>query len=178
MDQQAMTREAIIELLDRAEAEFRAESTDIELMANTTELQRDEMGEMDSSGQHPADVASETVEREIALGIRLEAADVLNEIAAARDRLARGVYGRCEVCGTDIHPERLEMVPWARRCAADEAHREAEWRAVPSEEQPPLWLDETPEPLGAREGSSWDPEDDHPTDSTEEAALHELRGGT
>jgi RNA polymerase-binding transcription factor DksA len=178
MDQQAMTRAMIVELLDRAEAEFRAESSDVELMANTSELQRDGLGEINGSGQHPADVASETVEREIALGIRLEAADVLNEIAAARERLARGVYGRCEVCGVDIHPERLEIVPWARRCAADEAHREAEWRAVPADEGPPVWVDDTSETVGSREGSSWDPEDDHPTDSTEEAALHELGGGT
>ncbi|MBI5089788.1 MAG: TraR/DksA C4-type zinc finger protein [Actinobacteria bacterium] len=177
MDQPAMTPQTIIELLDRAEAEFRAETSDVELMANTSELQRDEMGEMDSAGQHPADVASETVEREIALGIRLEATDVLKEIAAARQRLERGAYGRCEVCGVDIHPERLEMVPWARRCAADEAHREAGWHAAPADEQPAVWQDDSPEPIGSREGSSWDPEDDHPVDSTEEAALHELGGG-
>ena len=68
----AMSPRAIAELLDRAEAEFLAESNDIELMASTAELQREEMGEVDSAGQHPADVASETVEREIAYGIRLE----------------------------------------------------------------------------------------------------------
>ncbi|MCL3861829.1 TraR/DksA C4-type zinc finger protein [Actinotalea sp. K2] len=40
----------------------------------------------------------------------------LDEVAAARARLARGSYGICEVCGRPIDPERLEVRPTARTC--------------------------------------------------------------
>lgn len=40
----------------------------------------------------------------------------LAEADAALERLAAGAYGRCEVCGRDIAPERLQARPAARRC--------------------------------------------------------------
>lgn len=40
------------------------------------------------------------------------------EIRAARERLAAGVYGACEVCGRPIPDARLEARPTARRCIA------------------------------------------------------------
>ena len=42
----------------------------------------------------------------------------LAEIDAARQRLAAGRYGRCEVCGGPIAPARLEALPAARACIA------------------------------------------------------------
>ena len=40
----------------------------------------------------------------------------LAETGAARERFDAGTYGRCEVCGRDIAPERLRARPAARRC--------------------------------------------------------------
>jgi len=40
----------------------------------------------------------------------------LAELDAARERLAAGRYGRCEVCGAAIPGERLEARPSARTC--------------------------------------------------------------
>ncbi|MCH5642612.1 MULTISPECIES: TraR/DksA C4-type zinc finger protein [unclassified Gordonia (in: high G+C Gram-positive bacteria)] len=40
----------------------------------------------------------------------------LHEIDAALERLGRGSYGRCETCGRQIDPERLEVLPAARQC--------------------------------------------------------------
>jgi DnaK suppressor protein len=42
----------------------------------------------------------------------------LREIAAARERLDDGSYGRCIDCGVDIPLARLEAQPWASRCVA------------------------------------------------------------
>lgn len=42
----------------------------------------------------------------------------LEEIAAARDRVADGTYGTCETCGKPIAPARLEARPTARTCIA------------------------------------------------------------
>ncbi|MCC4249892.1 MULTISPECIES: TraR/DksA family transcriptional regulator [Microbacterium] len=38
------------------------------------------------------------------------------EIRAARERVASGVFGVCEVCGRPIADGRLEVRPTARRC--------------------------------------------------------------
>jgi RNA polymerase-binding transcription factor DksA len=42
----------------------------------------------------------------------------LEEIAAARRRLADGTFGRCEACGEEIDPRRLRAMPAARFCVA------------------------------------------------------------
>lgn len=46
----------------------------------------------------------------------------------ALDRRAQGAYGVCEDCGSEIAPERLEVLPDATRCVAcqgawDQANR-------------------------------------------------------
>jgi DnaK suppressor protein len=46
------------------------------------------------------------------------------EINAALERLAAGVYGICEACGQPIDVERLEALPSARRCAACQEREE------------------------------------------------------
>jgi len=42
----------------------------------------------------------------------------LQEIHAALERIERGIFGRCEECQGDIEDERVERVPWERRCDA------------------------------------------------------------
>jgi len=78
----------------------------------------DETGELvsGSADQHPADTATETVEREI--GNTLEDHDerVLEAIDAALERIEGGTYGKCVNCGAQIPEERLEAMPWATLC--------------------------------------------------------------
>jgi DnaK suppressor protein len=40
------------------------------------------------------------------------------EIDRALAKLAEGTYGRCDACGGEIGPERLEALPWATVCIA------------------------------------------------------------
>ena len=42
--------------------------------------------------------------------------ETLVEIDAALERLDAGTYGRCETCGQEIAPARLEAKPTARHC--------------------------------------------------------------
>ncbi len=49
------------------------------------------------------------------------------ESAAALDRLARGQYGVCVECGTDIGDARLDAVPAAARCIACEERHERQF---------------------------------------------------
>jgi len=54
----------------------------------------------------------------------------VDEIDAALQRIDRGEYGVCEACGEPIEERRLDAVPWARRCFADETEFEKEHRGV------------------------------------------------
>ncbi len=40
----------------------------------------------------------------------------LDEIERALDKIKRDIYGICEMCGDEIHKERLEAKPFARFC--------------------------------------------------------------
>ena len=66
----------------------------------------DDTGELvsGSADNHPADTATETVDR---------------EIEAALKRIDEGTYGTCSACGRPVEPERLEHLPWTTRCAQD-----------------------------------------------------------
>jgi DnaK suppressor protein len=47
--------------------------------------------------------------------------EALDEIEEAMALLDQGIYGSCSACGTAIPYERLEAVPWARRCVSCQA---------------------------------------------------------
>jgi RNA polymerase-binding transcription factor DksA len=64
--------------------------------------------------QHPADMGSETFEREKDLSILEQLEAELAEIQAALRRIDEGTYGIDEVTGEPIPPERLDAVPTAR----------------------------------------------------------------
>jgi RNA polymerase-binding transcription factor DksA len=85
--------------------------------------QRDSGGDVALADQHPADVASETEAREldVARQTMFEARVAL--IDEALQRVERGEYGRCVVCGKEIPAARLELVPETPYCVED-AERE------------------------------------------------------
>jgi len=56
--------------------------------------------------------------------------ELVSEIDAALERIDHGEYGICETCGEPIEQRRLEAVPWAKRCFADETEFEKEHRGV------------------------------------------------
>ena len=81
----------------------------------------DETGELvsGSADNHPADTATETVDREIDYTLEENSGNVLREIEAALLRIDDGTFGICKTCGNPIEPERLEHLPWATQCAVD-----------------------------------------------------------
>ena len=48
------------------------------------------------------------------------ASQTLTEVRDALQRMKDGTYGQCTVCGRRIEPARLEAVPWAKYCLADQ----------------------------------------------------------
>jgi DnaK suppressor protein len=80
--------------------------------------------EESSVGNHMADTASVTVDREIDYSLEENEERVLGEIDAALARIVNGTYGRCERCGKEIEAERLEAIPYATLCIDDKRRDE------------------------------------------------------
>ncbi|HEY7795794.1 MAG TPA: TraR/DksA C4-type zinc finger protein [Gaiellaceae bacterium] len=82
----------------------------------------EETGELvtsSSADNHLADTASETYDREFDEGLEQDARGRLREVEDALARIEDGSYGTCRVCGKQIPPERLEVVPWTTLCIDD-----------------------------------------------------------
>jgi len=64
----------------------------------------------------PADIATQTYEREkdYALGKQLH--EMLDRVDYALSKLEEGTYGLCDACGCNIPVERLETLPHAELC--------------------------------------------------------------
>jgi DnaK suppressor protein len=63
-----------------------------------------------------ADSSQVTAERGEAGVLAGQLRETLDEVALALARLEDGSYGRCEACGVDIQPARLEAMPATRFC--------------------------------------------------------------
>ena len=77
--------------------------------------------ELSSSDQHPAELATETIERELDQSVVLHVQTELTEVEAAVAKLEAGTYGLCEACAKPISDARLEALPAARYCIEDQA---------------------------------------------------------
>ncbi|MBJ7594013.1 MAG: TraR/DksA C4-type zinc finger protein [Candidatus Dormibacteraeota bacterium] len=77
--------------------------------------------ELSSADQHPAEQATETLERELDLGVLQSVESELTEVQAGLERVEAGTYGICEICKKPIAEGRLEAMPAARYCVEDQA---------------------------------------------------------
>jgi len=73
---------------------------------------------------HLAETASVTTDREMDYSLEANEARMLEAIDAALGRIEDGTYGRCEQCGEQVEPERLEALPWATLCIEDKRREE------------------------------------------------------
>jgi RNA polymerase-binding transcription factor DksA len=90
-----------------------------ELEAELAELTRlpGEVGSI-SFGKRVGEGTSMAVDRLAAVSAQEHLLAMLDEVRRARQRVATGTYGICEVCGEPIPEGRLEARPWATRCVA------------------------------------------------------------
>lgn len=89
----------------------------------TTELQRLEGAAQDEGGRRTGspfgkkeEEASQAFDMERRLALERSLTALLAEVRHALDKLQKGTYGRCDVCGESISEERLEVLPQANLC--------------------------------------------------------------
>lgn len=99
-------RESVLRALDRG-VNRRSESSP-----------QDRAGDLTSVPFHMADVATDSMQEELAASNAARMSRQLAEIDAALERLYRDPerFGICETTGAPIPMERLEIIPWARTC--------------------------------------------------------------
>ena len=78
--------------------------------------QRDSSGEVSGQATHPADMGTDSIERDKAYLIGDTSGEALEDIDEALEKLGKDAYGKCESCGQSIARERLEAVPHAKLC--------------------------------------------------------------
>ncbi len=91
-----------------------------------TDLTHDAIEEQPAFSSHMADAATDTYDRDFALGILSSEQDAVYQIESALDRIRNGTYGICELTGKPIERARLEAIPWTRFSAAAEKQLEQE----------------------------------------------------
>jgi|YNPBryantNP2012_1023418.scaffolds.fasta_scaffold26526_2 RNA polymerase-binding protein DksA len=78
--------------------------------------QADEAGELSTYDDHQADLGTSTFERAKDLAVHDTIANLIKQVDAALNRIERGGYGICDMCGEPIAPARLEAIPYATLC--------------------------------------------------------------
>ena len=82
--------------------------------AGSMEDEREEI----PSDNHPADVATSTVDREIDYTLEENEERLLTAIDTALKRIEEGTFGTCRTCSQPIAIERLEALPYTTQCIA------------------------------------------------------------
>ena len=99
-------------------------------LRQSEELDTDERnesgGEISSVDNHPADVATEVMQREITLSSIEQIEAELEDVERAMRKLEDGTYGTSELSGQPIPEDRLEALPTARYTLEEQQQIEAE----------------------------------------------------
>ena len=112
--------------MDQSEARRRLETLGDEFRTTLEEVrtrlaqpQRESGGDVAIIDQHPADVATETAERELDVSRVAMFEARLKQIEDALRRVENGTYGNCAICDTTIPDERLAAIPDTPFCLED-----------------------------------------------------------
>jgi RNA polymerase-binding transcription factor DksA len=91
----------------------KAREVDAEIAALTVPL---ESGASVQFGKRAGDSTAAAAEQLSRVSAHEQLLALAAEVARAREKVADGTYGVCDVCGGPVGDERLEALPWAVRC--------------------------------------------------------------
>jgi DnaK suppressor protein len=89
-----------------------------------SKTQREDSGDISAFTSHPADISTESDEREKMATLLSRETQLLKELDSAVERVRSGAYGKCDQCGEDISPARLEALPFATLCVKCQSESE------------------------------------------------------
>ncbi|MGC6423777.1 MAG: TraR/DksA family transcriptional regulator [Lentimonas sp.] len=119
--------------------------------ADTLKHSSREESDISGYGNHQADAATDTFDRDFALSLVSSEQDALNEIEEAIQRIKNGSYGVCEVTGKAIPKDRLKAVPFARFSVEGQAEYEKNKRRKVNREGGNIFGDGTDAPKMAND---------------------------
>lgn len=85
-------------------------------------------GNLSNAPFHLADLSSDTMEHEVAVSLLENQGILLEQIAAALDRIGKGTFGICQECQQPIPGARLDALPYTSYCVTCAARVQAEHR--------------------------------------------------
>jgi len=86
---------------------------DIRSMANESEGDQSDKGDLSGHAMHMADVATDMYDREFNLSLASNDREILQKVDAALNRIEKGTYGFCLKSGKRIPEQRLKALPYA-----------------------------------------------------------------
>ncbi len=89
---------------------------DIRSMANESEGDQADKGDLSGHAMHMADVATDMYDREFNLTLASNDREILQKVEAALARIEKGTFGFCLKSGKRIPDQRLKALPYAEYC--------------------------------------------------------------
>jgi len=89
---------------------------DIRSMADESQGDQSDKGDVSGHAMHMADVATDMYDREFNLSLASNDREMLQKIEAALVRINKGTFGLCLKTGKRIPEARLKAVPYAEYC--------------------------------------------------------------
>lgn len=90
--------------------------------------QKDSTGDLSGYSFHMADVATDSFDRELNIGLASSEQLFLNDVDDALKKIEEGTYGICEKYGVMIPKKRLLAAPYVRFCLQAQEEQEKETR--------------------------------------------------
>jgi len=116
-------KKGLRERLLQEQARLQRELAEIE--ERVSNIEEAEAGaELSGYEDHPADLASETFEREKDLAMADSVGAALQKVRTALEKLKGSTYGVCDACGKPIARKRLQALPYATLCVDCQARIE------------------------------------------------------
>jgi DnaK suppressor protein len=98
----------------------RLQDKERELQSNIKRLEEEARASGEAEVRDLTDEATASQGKSESLQEEALASQTLIEVQEALQRIEDGTYGKCVACGRPIETARLEAVPWARYCLADQ----------------------------------------------------------
>lgn len=115
-----------------------------EIRARFTESETESSQALSAYDNHPADLGTDTFDRELDVGLTVGLNRALEEIARAEEKLDEGTYGLCDRCGEVIGVSRMNALPNAIYCLSCQEHIDLPYQG------PASGSDVIPMPFGDR----------------------------